>query len=327
MTAIGWASSCCATAGGCRQVCWGVTRRRVAGLARASSCPTSSRPSTTYLPRVDHVDRRIEVLERRARPRRRRRPVARAGRAAALPARDRHADRARPGRRGRRLQPLQDRRAVHELRRAGPLRALLRRAPPPGLDHQGRQQPRPPAARRGRLAPAPAPDASATKLAAPPPRPGPARARARLALPAAPAPPLAADGRTRQTASEDRRRLRPRARRVRLGDRHRPAAQERPERPPTEPPGWRSGAPTTRRTLAASMRHPPRPATRDARPRQLPTDTSHAVPTRECQSDPPSLPRDARHPTLATPSATARRALTFRSMSVERPRGCRSRAP
>lgn len=57
------------------------------------------------------------------------------------------------------------------------------------------------------------------------------------------------------------------------------------------------------------------PGTRDSRPRQLPTDTSHAAPTRECQSDPPSLPRDARHPTLETLSANPRGALTFCSMS------------
>ena len=38
---------------------------------------------------------------------------------------------------------------------------------------------------------------------------------------------LAADGRPRQATAEDRRRLRPRARRLRLGDRHRPATQER----------------------------------------------------------------------------------------------------
>ena len=50
------------------------------------------------------------------------------------------------------------------------------------------------------------------------------------------------------------------------------------------------------------MRHRP-PVTRDARPRQLPTVSSHAVPTGEYQSDPPSLPRDIRcfsprgHPT------------------------------
>ena len=52
--------------------------------------------------------------------------------------------------------------------------------------------------------------------------------------------------------------------------------------------------PTTRRTLEGSMRHQPRPVTRDLRPRQLPTVPSHAVPTGECQSDPPSLLRTIR---------------------------------
>src|SRR6476469_7921130 len=51
--------------------------------------------------------------------------------------------------------------------------------------------------------------------------------------------------------------------------------------------------PTTRRTLESSMRHRP-PVTRDLRQRQLPTVPSHAVPTGECQSDPPSLLRDIR---------------------------------
>src|SRR5438477_3835811 len=51
--------------------------------------------------------------------------------------------------------------------------------------------------------------------------------------------------------------------------------------------------PTTRRTLVSSLRHRPS-VTRDLRPRQLPTVTSHAVPTGECQSDPPSLLRAIR---------------------------------
>src|SRR6058998_3484795 len=51
--------------------------------------------------------------------------------------------------------------------------------------------------------------------------------------------------------------------------------------------------PTTRRTLESSMRHRP-PVTRELRRRQLPTVTSHAVPTGECQSDPPSLLRTLR---------------------------------
>jgi hypothetical protein len=71
-----------------------------------------------------------------------------------------------------------------------------------------------------------------------------------------------------------------------------------------------------KRTLTTTMRHEPRLAPSDARPRQLPTDTSRAVPTRKCQSDSPSLPWDARHPTLETHGANPRRALTFCSMSV-----------
>src|SRR5207253_794396 len=59
---------------------------------------------------------------------------------------------------------------------------------------------------------------------APPARAKSARPCPRLALPATPLPALAADGRARQAAPEDRRRLRARARRLRLGDRHRPAA-------------------------------------------------------------------------------------------------------
>jgi hypothetical protein len=109
-------------------------------------------------------------------------------------------------------------------------------------------------------------------------------------LPAATAPALAADGRTRQTAAKDRRRLRPRARRLRLGDRHRSTTQESLIQPLGLEQRMR---PTTRRTLAASMRHRP-PVTRDLRPRQLPTVPLHAAPTRECQSDPPSLLRTIR---------------------------------
>jgi transposase len=62
--------------------------------------------------------------------------------------------------------------------------------------------------------------------------------------------------------------------------------------------------PTTRRTLEASLRHRP-PVTRDPRPRQLPTVSSHPVPTRECQCDPPSLPRAIRR-SRTTPKPTDR---------------------
>ena len=125
-----------------------------------------------------------------------------------------------------------------------------------------------------------------------PTRPGRRRRRASLALPAAPLPALAADGRPRQTPAEDRRRLRARARRLRLGDRHRATT---PQHLTINPLGLEQRMrPTTRRTLEATMRHQPRPVTRDLRPRQLPTVPSHAVPTGECQSDPPSLPRTIR---------------------------------
>jgi len=76
-----------------------------------------------------------------------------------------------------------------------------------------------------------------------------------------------------------------------------------------------AGGPSQKENPRCIYAAPAQLATRDTRPRQLPTDTSHAAPTRECQSDPPSLPRDARHPTLATHSPNPRRALTFCSMS------------
>ena len=72
--------------------------------------------------------------------------------AAALPARDRHADRGRAVRRDRRLRALRARRAADELPRARPVREQHRRAAAPRRDHQDRLRPRPPAAGRGRLA-------------------------------------------------------------------------------------------------------------------------------------------------------------------------------
>src|SRR6516165_1250516 len=129
------------------------------------------------------------------------------------------------------------------------------------------------------------------------PRPPPARTRRRdrracLALPTAPLPALAANGRARQAAPEDRRCLRARAGRLRLGDRDRATT---PNHLTINLPDLEQRMrPTTRRTLAGSMRRQPRPATRDLRRRQLPTVPPHAVPTRECQSDPPSLLRTIR---------------------------------
>src|SRR5436190_622189 len=89
----------------------------------------------------------------------------------------------------------------------GPLRAFLRPASSTGVDHEGRQRARASAASRGRLARAPA--AEGRLRARPPPTwPRLGRRRARLALPAAAPPTLTADVRPRQTAAEDRRRLR-----------------------------------------------------------------------------------------------------------------------
>ena len=79
-------------------------------------------------------------------------PWAAAGRAVALPARDRHADRRRAVRRDRRLRTLRARRAADELRRPGPVREHDRPAAPARRDHQDRLRARPPAAGRGRLA-------------------------------------------------------------------------------------------------------------------------------------------------------------------------------
>jgi hypothetical protein len=75
--------------------------------------------------------------------------------------------------------------------------------------------------------------------------------------------------------------------------------------------------PTTRRTLAASMRHRP-PVTRDRRPRQLPTDASHAVPTGEYQSDPPSLLRTIRCSRPRDNPSPEPHPLTSRSISEDK---------
>ena len=88
-----------------------------------------------------------------------------------------------------------------------------------------------------------------------------ARDRARLALPAAPLPALAADGRPRQAAAEDRRRLRPRARRLRLGDRDRPTPQEHLTNPTSRPRAADASDHTEnpRRLYAAPPAGDPRP--------------------------------------------------------------------
>jgi hypothetical protein len=76
-----------------------------------------------------------------------------------------------------------------------------------------------------------------------------------------------------------------------VGDRHRANTQEHLTIKPLDL--QQRMRPTTRRTLQSSMRRR-LPVTRDLRPRQLPTDTSHAVPTGAYQSNPPSLLRALR---------------------------------
>ena len=78
--------------------------------------------------------------------------MAGAGRAVALPARHRHADRRRAVRRDRRLRTIRPSRAADELRRPRPERVEHRPAAPARRDHQDRLQPRQATARRGGLA-------------------------------------------------------------------------------------------------------------------------------------------------------------------------------
>ena len=113
-------------------------------------------------------------------------------------------------------------------------------APPTGLDHESRLQPRAAAARRVRLARQTPTRPSATSSGAA------TAARTRpcsSARGAASSACIAAGSRMarpRQAPPEDRRRLRPRTRRIRLGDRHRPAA-EHDLRPTTDERGVAGG--------------------------------------------------------------------------------------
>ena len=106
-------------------------------------------------------------------------------------------------------------------------------------------------------------------------------------------PTLAADGRPRQATAKDRRRLRARARRLCLGDRNRPTAQEHLSITPSLSASS-SGCVRPHGEPSKALCGTAPPVTRDLRPRQLPTVPSHAVPTGECQSDPPSLLRTLR---------------------------------
>ena len=136
---------------------WTVARRKWLSEQRFE-LTAQQQTFDTYVHTVDLVDARIEQLEQAIRATAAEEPwrtlVARLRclrgidtlTALALVSRD------------RRLRPLQDGGGVHGLRRPGALRALLRRATPAGLDHQGRQRARAPPAGRVGLARAAAAD-------------------------------------------------------------------------------------------------------------------------------------------------------------------------
>ena len=204
---------------------WTVTRRKWLSEQRFAYTPEQL-TFDTYLHAIDLVDARIEALEQAIAETAEQRPWAE------LVARLRCL---------RGVDTLTALALVAELgdfgrfRSAEELMAFVGLVPsehssgeqaPTGLHHQGRQRPCAAAARRGCLARPPAAEGR-LPARAPPARPRRRRDRARLALPATAALPLAQDGRPRQAVAEDRRRLRPRARRLRLGDRDRAAAQER----------------------------------------------------------------------------------------------------
>ena len=149
----------------------GRTPPRLAGRVELGDC--GAQVDADRLPRRDRragdPPRRARAHDRRAGARLamgdHRRPVA-------LPARHRHALGRRAVRRDRRLRRASPAGAADELPRPGPVRAELRREAPPGPDHQDRLPPRPPAARRGRLAlPPPTPAQQDARSAAKPASP------------------------------------------------------------------------------------------------------------------------------------------------------------
>ena len=96
---------------------------------------------------------------------------------------------------------------------------------------------------------------------------------------------LDAAAQPRQRRAHDRRRDRPRAGRLRLGDRHRPTTPTGLDTPRYRL--WPAAGRPPRSTLASSMRRPK--ATRVFRQRQPRRFPVLRYPTRACQSDPPSL--------------------------------------
>ena len=173
-----------------------------------------------YLHAHDVLIARRDQVEAELAQARDQRAVRAHGRAAAVPARDRHAHCARVVRRDRRVGALRSSRPARRLPRDRPLRAHHRQPAPVGVDHQGRLHPRPPAAGRGVLPLPPRPRGRRSARA--PPTRASTRDHPHLLARATPAQrPLApAQRRPPQTRRDRRRRDRPRTRRLLLGDRH-----------------------------------------------------------------------------------------------------------
>jgi hypothetical protein len=148
------------------------------------------------------------------------RSVRARGREVAVLARDRHANRARPVLRDRRVGALRSSRPALRLPRDRSLRAHHRRPTPARVNRQGRLHPRPSPVDRGGV-PLPPRPSGRRSARAPPTR---TSTRDHQHLPARATPlerSLApAQRHTPQTQPDHRRRDRPRARRVLLGDRH-----------------------------------------------------------------------------------------------------------
>ncbi len=141
-----------------------------------------------------------------------------------------------------------------QLPRPGRVRAVLRRTATAGPDHQGRQQPRAPPARRSRLA-LPSRAARLADAQAPPSRPAARRDRRRVARPDTTTSPLDAPRRrTRQEAHNRRGRRRTRARVLCLGDR--PTTRLTHDHDPVARWGWRPAQ--RQRDPRCSYEHQPR---------------------------------------------------------------------
>ena len=254
-------------------------RRSWLGQQRLRAAPAAQARFDDYLMTrrpgrpADRHARAGDLAEQAARRGRTRR----VGRAAALPARHRHAQRRRADGRDRRLRALRAApRQFMSFVGLVPIRALLRRT----SERRARSPRRVTATsaacssrRRGISAAARAP---ATTIQRRRRDQHAARRRARHGTPSSACTNAGSRLRQpRQGRALDRRRDRPRTRRVRLGDR-RPTSHSEPIWPLTELSAERRA--DHRRSTLASFDATSAPATRVVRQRQLPTVPGHAVP-------------------------------------------------